>query len=322
MHPRPNPAIQSALPSEAQQPRPRRTISQEALHDLSVAPQPWQDPHPLAPEPSSAPTSIAKHPSEQSRCQQQNQITALGLDCISFVVPVFNEADCIADLVEEIEHCGRMLTADFEIIVVDDGSTDHSLEVLRELIPQRPGLRVIPCQSNGGQSRAICIGVQAARYGWIVTLDGDGQNVPGDTRRLVEALLDHAQASRVGMVTGCRVKRRDRWIKRVGSRIANRVRMALLDDGVSDTGCGLKLFQRKLFLELPRFDHMHRFLPALARMHGVEVIEVEVGHRPRSTGVSKYGTLDRLRVGVPDLFGVLWLKHRAMQRPVLMDRDQ
>jgi len=316
MHVQPASSTTSTPRSATYRSPQRSTAMPDATPKLPTARQPRPDQRPIKP------SSITARPSEHASREQQDRITALGLDCISFVVPVFNEADCIATLIEEIENCGRVLTADFEIIVVDDGSTDQTLEVLRELIPQRQRLRVIPCHSNGGQSRATCIGVRAARHGWIVTLDGDGQNVPGDAQRLVESLLDHDQPSRVGMVTGRRAKRRDRWIKRIGSRIANRVRKALLDDGVSDTGCGLKLFRRALFLDLPQFDHMHRFLPALARMQGTEVVEVEVGHRPRMAGVSKYGTLDRLRVGIPDLFGVLWLKHRALQGPSMPDHEQ
>lgn len=237
---------------------------------------------------------------------------APAIDRIAFVVPAYNEAGGIADLVAEINAAGNALAIDFEIVVVNDGSSDATEAVLESLRGRNPMLTVIHQENNCGQSAALHTGIEAARSEWVVTLDGDGQNVPGDARRLIHALQGCDHAGAVGMVVGRRQVRRDNWIKRISSRIANRVRSRLLGDGVSDTGCGLKLIRRDLFLQFPGFDHMHRFLPALARMHGRAVIEVDVGHRPRQTGTSKYGTLDRLSAGIVDLAGVLWLKHRLL----------
>jgi dolichol-phosphate mannosyltransferase len=166
-----------------------------------------------------------------------------------------------------------------------------------------------------GQSAAIRTGVKAARAAWIATLDGDGQNDPADLPRLW-AMAQAADAP--ALITGQRTKRRDSWIKRASSRIANRVRAGLLGDGTPDTGCGLKLFRRALFLDLPYFDHMHRFLPALVLREGGIVRSMPVNHRPRQRGTSNYGVFDRLGVGIIDLLGVLWLGRRAA-RPRLIE---
>lgn len=233
---------------------------------------------------------------------------------ISFVVPAYNEAGGIADLIHEIAAAGCALGIEFEIVVVNDGSGDATATVLEQLCAAQPALTVIHQHQNRGQSAALHRGIQAAGSDWVVTLDGDGQNVPADAARLIARLEQCDHFDNIGMVVGRRRVRHDRLIKRISSRIANGVRRRLLGDGVSDTGCGLKLIRRDLFLEFPGFDHMHRFLPALARMHAREVIEVDVGHRPRSSGSSKYGTLDRLAAGLVDVLGVLWLKKRALAR--------
>src|SRR6185295_15201238 len=176
-----------------------------------------------------------------------------------------------------------------------------------------PRLRVLVHAASCGQSTALLTGVRAARGEWIATLDGDGQNDPADIPKLLAA-----RANGLAMIAGYRKSRRDTWIKRISSRIANGVRSRMLGDATPDTGCGLKLFRRATFLELPYFDHMHRFLPALVQRHGGRTVSVEVNHRPRSRGVSNYGTLDRLWVGIVDLFGVMWLKRRA-KKPVVSE---
>jgi len=227
---------------------------------------------------------------------------------LSVVIPVRNEAENIAPLVGEIR-AALNGSAAFEIIYVDDGSTDATAGEVARLQAEIPELRLIRHRHSCGQSTAIRTGVSHARGEWIATLDGDGQNDPADIPRLWE--LARASAVPALLVAGERRKRRDSWIKRQSSLIANRVRGNLLGDHTPDTGCGLKVFRRSLFLDLPYFDHMHRFLPALVLRAGGEVVSVPVNHRPRERGVSNYGTLDRLAVGLVDLFGVLWLKKRA-----------
>ncbi|MCK8785074.1 glycosyltransferase [Roseomonas sp. NAR14] len=234
---------------------------------------------------------------------------------VSVVVPVRNEAPNILPLVAEIE--AALAGVPHEIVYVDDGSTDETPARLAEAARQAP-LRFLRHRASCGQSAAVVSGVKAARGRFIATLDGDGQNDPAD----IPALLARAQAAAEGagaggdrlLVAGHRTKRRDTWTKRISSRIANRVRARLLGDATPDTGCGLKLFPRALFLDLPHFDHMHRFLPALVLRAGGQVVSVPVNHRPRLRGASNYGTLDRLAVGVFDLFGVAWLQRRG-RRP-------
>lgn len=227
---------------------------------------------------------------------------------LSVVVPVLNEEANIAPLVAEIVTAlrGRMA---FEIVYVDDASTDASLAALRAARAQCPELRILHHRERAGQSAAIRTGVRAARGAWIATLDGDGQNDPADIAKLLAARTE-APAS-VGLFAGWRVERRDPGAKRWASRIANAIRARLLRDATPDTGCGLKLFERELFLELPWFDHMHRFLPALVQRAGREVRSIPVGHRPRVAGSSKYGNLQRALVGISDLRGVAWLMRRA-----------
>lgn len=240
---------------------------------------------------------------------------------LSVVVPVHNEVENLRPLIDEI-NAALSGTEDFEIIYVDDGSTDGTLAALKELLRQTPGLRVIEHRQCSGQSTALATGVRAARGAWIATLDGDGQNDPADIPRLLEALhllpLAHAQS---GMVAGYRKKRQDSEWRRFSSRVANAVRARLLGDDTPDTGCGLKVFSRELFLRLPYFDHMHRFLPALAQRAGAVVVSVEVNHRPRTRGVSKYGTWQRLKVGIVDMMGVMWLQIRAFNPEVLEHLD-
>jgi dolichol-phosphate mannosyltransferase len=226
---------------------------------------------------------------------------------LSVVVPVHNEADNIAPLVGEIVAAlaGRLA---FEIVYVDDASTDGTAAALAALKPTTPTLRVVRHAARCGQSAAIRTGVAAARAPWIATLDGDGQNDPADIPSLW-ALRSGGNAAQ--MIAGQRTKRRDSWSKRISSRWANRIRAQLLGDDTPDTGCGLKLFPRALYLELPNFDHMHRFLGALMIRQGATIQSVPVNHRPRLRGTSKYGFWDRLWVGIVDLLGVMWLQRRA-----------
>ena len=232
----------------------------------------------------------------------------LGAPALSVVVPVFNERDNVVPLIEEIVAALEGRTA-YEIVYVDDASGDDTLAVLRGARARFPQLRVVRHLSQSGQSTAVRTGVKAARGAWVATLDGDGQNDPADIPKLLEA---RAQAdTRVRLFAGWRTTRRDDALKRVSSKVANAVRSRLLRDATPDTGCGLKLFERALFLELPYFSHMHRFLPALVQRAGYGIQSVPVGHRPRTRGVSKYGMWNRLWVGLADLRGVAWLIRRS-----------
>ncbi|GAB4171556.1 MAG: glycosyltransferase family 2 protein [Wenzhouxiangellaceae bacterium] len=236
--------------------------------------------------------------------------STIKIERLSVVVPVYNEADNIPALVQEIEQAAPRLADDYEIIIVDDGSTDATPERLAELARTCRQLRIARLAQNRGQSAALAHGIELAGFDWVGTLDGDGQNIPADFAHLIRAVEQHERPAQVGLVMGHRQQRNDPWIKRISSKIANATRMRLLGDGVPDTGCGIKLIRRELFMVLPRFNHMHRFLPVLCQMHDFEVLSVPVGHRPRQSGRSKYGTLDRLAAGLLDLFGVWWLKRR------------
>ncbi|MDA8230833.1 MAG: glycosyltransferase family 2 protein [Magnetospirillum sp.] len=235
---------------------------------------------------------------------------------LAVVVPVKNEADNILALIEEIHAAlaGRM---EFEIVYVDDGSDDDTPAILAEARKAYPRLRVVRHRVSCGQSQAIATGVRHARAPLIATLDGDGQNDPADLPALAECWRAAAAPDRPKlMIAGWRAKRRDTVSRRVASRLANAIRAGLLGDDTPDTGCGTKLFPRELFLDLPRFDHMHRFLPALVLRAGGRVQSVAVNHRPRERGASKYGNLRRALVGIPDLLGVMWLMRRS-RNPVV-----
>jgi dolichol-phosphate mannosyltransferase len=235
---------------------------------------------------------------------------------LSIVIPVRNEAGNIVPLVAEIAAAldGK---AEYEIVYVDDGSTDATAAELTRQQASHPQLRVVRHAASCGQSAAIRSGVKAARAAWIATLDGDGQNDPAD----IPALWQIARAAPAApplLIAGHRARRQDSWTKRRSSRIANAVRRAMLHDDTPDTGCGLKLFPRALYLDLPFFDHQHRFLPALVLREGGIVRSLPVNHRPRERGASKYGTWDRLWVGIADLFGMMWLRRRQSV-PALID---
>lgn len=229
---------------------------------------------------------------------------------LSVVVPVKNEAANIAPLIAEITGALEPV-APFEIVYVDDGSDDETASELEAARRRERRLRVIRHARAGGQSAALRSGILAARAPVIATLDGDGQNDPANLPLLLERFEAGANDGELALVGGDRSRvRRDRWIKRVSSRVANAVRGRFLGDHTPDTGCGLKVFRRDAYLLLPYFDHQHRFLPALFLREGFAVQSVPVDHRPRTRGRSKYGTLDRLAVGIVDLFGVLWLRRR------------
>jgi dolichol-phosphate mannosyltransferase len=232
---------------------------------------------------------------------------------VSIVVPVRNEADNVAPLVAEITGAldGRWA---YEIIYVNDGSTDATGERLLELMKRHPQLRQLRHATSSGQSAAVRSGVRAARGAIVATLDGDGQNNPAFLPALIAAIENGG--GRVGLAAGQRVGRKDTGFKRWQSRAANAVRNAILKDGTRDTGCGLKAFRRDVFLAMPYFDGLHRFLPALVRREGFDIAYVEVIDRQRRSGVSNYGFFDRLWIGIIDLAGVWWLIRRKKPTPV------
>ena len=229
---------------------------------------------------------------------------------ITVVVPVYNEKDNIQSLLDEIVQVSKKLPIS-EIIYVDDASTDGSFDLLKELRSNIPMLRIIKHGKQSGQSSALWTGIKAAGNDLIVTMDGDGQNDPADIGLLYQAYERNKKNASKVMILGERTKRNDNLVRRLSSRIANNIRGSLLKDNTKDTGCSLKMFRRTDYINLPYFDHMHRFLPALMMREGVALIHVGVSHRPRLHGQSKYGTLDRALVGISDIRGVLWLQKRG-----------
>ena len=230
---------------------------------------------------------------------------------VTVVVPVRNEAGNVGPLVAEIAVAldGREL---FEIVYVNDGSTDGTEAELQRLMAIHPFLRRVRHRQSCGQSAAVRSGVSVARAPVVVTIDGDGQNDPAFIPALLKVLRDGGPE--IGLVAGQRLSRKGGF-KRFQSRIANAVRGAVLRDGTRDTGCGLKAFRRAVFLDLPYFDGLHRFLPALVRRDGFDIGYVDVIDRPRASGVSNYGMWDRLWVGILDLAGVRWLIRRRKRVP-------
>jgi dolichol-phosphate mannosyltransferase len=226
---------------------------------------------------------------------------------VSVVVPVKDEAGNVVPLAREI--AAALENEAYELIFVDDGSSDATVDELVALKEALP-LRILVHGRNLGQSRAIRTGVRAAKSPVIVTLDGDGQNDPADVPRLIAQFREAAENPGFAMIAGERRKRHDTLAKRLASRFANWLRRAALKDNAGDTGCGLKVFRKDAFLALPYFDHMHRYLITLLLREGYEVRFMPVGHRPRGTGRSKYGNLDRALVGITDVMGVRWLQRR------------
>jgi glycosyltransferase involved in cell wall biosynthesis len=226
---------------------------------------------------------------------------------LSLVIPVYNERDNLAPLIGEIERAlaGRR----FEIVAVDDGSTDGSLEALKALKRGHPALHIVSFAANAGQTAAFAAGFQAARGTVIVTLDADGQNDPADIPALVDALAQSGATA----VAGYRVDRRDSRWKLVQSRIANGVRNRLNRETIRDTGCSLKAFRAPAVRALPLFNGMHRFLPTLVKLQGGTVAEVPVHHRPRRSGRTKYGMWNRVFRSLADAFAVRWMQRRALR---------
>ena len=235
---------------------------------------------------------------------------------VSIVVPVFNERANVGPLLDEIERVFSELA--HEVVAVDDGSTDGSLEELERLSNDFGGLRVVSLEAHAGQSAAFAAGFDAARGRFVLTMDADGQNDPADGLRLLEVVCGPGSAT---AAVGYRVQRADgRW-KRFQSRVANLARDLITGDAVRDTGCSLKVMPRSALARLPRFQGMHRFLPTLLRWDGQEVLEIGVSHRPRWSGKTKYGAWSRLWVGIRDAFGVRWLLRRRLVYRIRRDRD-
>lgn len=236
----------------------------------------------------------------------------------SIVIPVHDEQDNIQSLIEEIaQHCSSF--KQYEIVVVDDASQDSTLQKLREIKPKYPMLRILCHDRKLGQSAGIRTGAMHAKYDVIVMLDGDGQNDPVDIPNLLNTFWA-TQEKNVGLVIGHRVNRHDSPIRKISSKVANGIRGGLLKDNTPDSGCGLKVISKKLFLELPYFDHIHRFIPALVKRAGFDVVVVPVNHRKRLKGRSKYAVFDRLWVGIVDLFGVWWLQKRYRAPKVVEEK--
>ena len=259
---------------------------------------------------------------------------------VSVVIPAKNEEGNISRLVDEV--CTALdRRFIYEIIYINDGSTDHTLDEIYRLQKNIPNLKVWSHQSSAGQSRALYHGIIFAEYPIIATLDADGQNDPSDIPAMVEQLVELNSISsneatdshlipslfdtpgeKTVLIAGFRKNRKDTRVKRISSKIANRFRAWVLKDRTPDTGCGLKVFYRDVFLRLPYFDHMHRFLPALVRRLGYDVSVHEVNHRSRHAGTSNYGTFDRLWVGIVDIMGVVWLQRRCKAVKVLQNTNK
>lgn len=228
---------------------------------------------------------------------------------VSIVVPFFNEADCVESVLREIQACQPAA----ELIAVDDGSSDGTWDIIRSL----PGITPLRLSRNRGQSAAIYAGLRAAGGSICVLLDGDGQNDPADIARLVEAVA----RGECDVACGRRAKRRDTWSRRAASRIANRVRRAFIHDGISDTGCSLKVFRKDCVDLLVPFNGLHRFLPAIFTHAGLRLGEYDVNHRPRHAGTSKYTNWERALRGLYDLVGVCWLLRRKIVYPPIHSGD-
>ncbi|MDX2477969.1 MAG: glycosyltransferase family 2 protein [Gammaproteobacteria bacterium] len=237
---------------------------------------------------------------------------------LSVVIPVQNEEENVRMLIDEVRQALDGVL-NYELIYVNDGSTDSTLEILEQYRSGFSLLKIISHEKGVGQSTAVQTGVKHAESPVIATLDGDGQNDPADIPALFQVLIENS-ATGVVLVNGYRKKRKDTFIKRMSSRFANGIRRWLLDDDTPDTGCGLKVFSRDAYLDIPFFDHLHRFLPAMMINEGGRVMSVEVNHRERQLGSSHYGFFDRLWVGIFDILGVIWLKARTTHPVVIEDK--
>ncbi|WP_147125896.1 glycosyltransferase family 2 protein [Shimia ponticola] len=235
---------------------------------------------------------------------------------ISIVVPMKNESENVGRLVQDIETACAAFA--FEIVLIDDGSTDDTADVIRGLQETRPHLRLIQHPTSGGQSSAVHSGVQVASAPIICTMDGDGQNPPSNVPNLVAPLLK--DDPELGLVAGQRVGRQDTLSKKWASKFANGLRSAILKDDTRDTGCGLKAFRRDAFLEIPYFNNMHRYLPAMFKAYGWKVAHEDVTHAARMAGRSNYSNLQRAWAGIHDLIGVSWLIKRAKRARPMPER--
>ncbi|HEY6335084.1 MAG TPA: glycosyltransferase family 2 protein [Alphaproteobacteria bacterium] len=228
----------------------------------------------------------------------------------SVAITVYNEEDNIAPVLAELYPVMERLGETFEVVYCDDASTDRTAERLRAAQARHANLRIVRHRDNRGKSVALWSAVDATSGEWLVMFDGDGQNDPADIPRLIERMRAAATRPALRMVAGVRWRRRDTWLKRWSSIVANKIRSGVLRDRTPDTGCGLKLCLRDAFLRLPRFDHSHRFLPALIQRDGGEVDFIDVADRARLSGQSKYGLRNRFLTGIVDLLGVYWLMRR------------
>jgi len=230
---------------------------------------------------------------------------------LSIVVPVYNEEQNIEKLIDEITNSIKDIN--YEIVVVDDHSGDNTVSVLQKIQLENKRLRIIKHEKNYGQSFAVRSGVKSSVSSWIATLDGDGQNDPADIPELYLALIQQNSNNNNVLIAGHRVHRKDSRLKKISSKYANMIRSNILKDKAPDTGCGLKLFSKEFFLDLPSFNHMHRYIPALYISRGGRIVSLEVNHRPREKGESKYGFNNRFWVGIKDLLGVRWLQKRSKE---------
>lgn len=230
---------------------------------------------------------------------------------VSIVIPAQNERDNVEPLIKEIRQAMDN-RHNYELIYVDDGSTDDTLAILKQVKENFPQLRILSHEKGVGQSLAVLNGVRHGVGEWLVILDADGQNDPADIPRILEELQRRHinEPDLIGLI-GHRVTRRDDWVKRLSSKLANGFRDLFLRDGIPDTGCGLKALRREWYLQLPCFDHMHRYIPALVQAQGGKMQPFPVNHRPRQAGISKYGVWNRLWVGLVDVVGVWWLQRRS-----------
>ncbi len=238
----------------------------------------------------------------------------------SIVIPVLNEEDNIAPLILELEQVLQEQDS-FEVIFVDDHSTDQTPEILQLHKDTYTWLKVVRLCRQSGQSAALHYGVKKATAPLIVTLDGDGQNDPADIVQLIDVYHRVRKQNTCCLINGYRAQRKDSGWRCFSSSVANLIRSRLLKDDTPDSGCGIKAFPREIFLALPSFNHMHRFIPALIRQQGGKVISVAVNHRTRKSGKSHYGTLDRLSAGIIDLLGVLWLGKRTIRCDLLKEKQ-
>lgn len=242
---------------------------------------------------------------EDRQCERKSRPAGYGEPVLSVVIPAHNEAANLRKLIPEVLAALDSIVA-FEVVVVDDASDDETAHLLKEMHAEFPQVQWVQHIRRCGQSTALMTGVEHSCGQIIATLDGDGQNDPHD---LVDFLttLEQLSGQETTVICGHRTKRRDSWWRTFSSKIANGLRSRILQDSTPDSGCGIKMFPKRAFERLPRFDHMHRFLPALFRRSGLNVISMPVNHRPRTEGRSHYGTLGRAIAGAVDMLGVYWL---------------